>query len=353
MPWLSARNNNKMDISRLVRKNIAALQPYSCARNEFEGEASVYLDANENPYNAPYNRYPDPMQLAVKQKIATIKGLSEDHIFLGNGSDESIDLAFRIFCEPGLDNVVAIAPTYGMYKVCADINAVEYREHPLNAAFSFKAAELLQRCDNHTKLVFLCSPNNPTGNSLPSEEITALLEACPAIVVLDEAYIDFSSQPSWLSRLERYPNLLVFQTFSKAWASAGLRLGMAFASPEIIALYNKVKYPYNVNIQTQTLMLEQLQKPQQTAAWVKETLAQREVMRRELQALPMVRHIYPSDANFLLVKVDDADAMYRYLVSRGIIVRNRNRVRLCQGCLRITVGTPDENAQLIQAMKNH
>lgn len=340
-----------MDINQLLRKNIAALSPYSCARDEFEGEASVYLDANENPYNAPYNRYPDPLQKALKEKIAALKGLRPEQIFLGNGSDESIDLAFRAFCEPRLDNVLAIAPTYGMYKVCADINDVAYREHPLDADFQFKAEDLLARCDEHTKLIFLCSPNNPTGNSLCSSEIVKVIENFQGLVMLDEAYIDFSSQESFCSLLDNYPNLVIFQTFSKAWASAGLRLGMAFASPEIIAVYNKVKYPYNVNLQTQQLMLAHLQEPQRIQAWVTELIEQRSFLQQALAALPIVQHIYPSDANFLLVKVDDADALYQYLVAQGIIVRNRNRVRLCEGCLRITVGTSDENAALMAAMQ--
>ena len=340
-----------MDINQLLRKNIAALSPYSCARDEFEGEASVYLDANENPYNAPYNRYPDPLQKALKEKIAALKGLRPEQIFLGNGSDESIDLAFRAFCEPRLDNVLAIAPTYGMYKVCADINDVAYREHLLDADFQFKAEDLLARCDEHTKLIFLCSPNNPTGNSLCSSEIVKVIENFQGLVMLDEAYIDFSSQDSFCSLLDKYPNLVIFQTFSKAWASAGLRLGMAFASPEIIAVYNKVKYPYNVNLQTQQLMLAHLQEPQRIQAWVAELIEQRSFLQQALAALPIVQHIYPSDANFLLVKVDDADALYQYLVAQGIIVRNRNRVRLCEGCLRITVGTADENAALMAAMQ--
>lgn len=340
-----------MDINQLLRKNIAALSPYSCARDEFEGEASVYLDANENPYNAPYNRYPDPLQKALKEKIAALKGLRAEQIFLGNGSDESIDLAFRAFCEPRIDNVLAIAPTYGMYKVCADINDVAYREHSLDADFQLKAEDLLARCDEHTKLIFLCSPNNPTGNSLHSAEMLKVIDNFQGLVMLDEAYIDFSSQDSFCSLLDKYPNLVIFQTFSKAWASAGLRLGMAFASPEIIAVYNKVKYPYNVNLQTQQLMLAHLQEPQRIQAWVAELIEQRSFLQQALAALPIVQHIYPSDANFLLVKVDDADALYQYLVAQGIIVRNRNRVRLCEGCLRITVGTADENAALMAAMQ--
>ncbi len=340
-----------MDIQSLLRKNIVSLSPYSCARNEFEGEASVYLDANENPYNAPYNRYPDPLQQALKERIAALKQVRSGQIFLGNGSDESIDLIFRAFCEPRIDNVVAIAPTYGMYQVCADINDVEYRKHLLDAEYQFKAKELLQLCDEHTKLVFLCSPNNPTGNSLHREEIITLLENFRGLVLVDEAYIDFSKEASFVGELDKYPNLVVFQTFSKAWAGAGLRLGMAFASEDIIAVYNKVKYPYNINVKTQELMLAHLQHPDRIEAWVEILLREREVLREALEGMPSVEKIYPSDANFLLVKVNDANALYRYLVSRGIIVRNRNNVRLCEGCLRITVGTPQENATLLEAMK--
>lgn len=340
-----------MDINQLLRKNIAVLSPYSCARDEFEGEASVYLDANENPYNAPYNRYPDPLQKALKEQIAALKGISPEQIFLGNGSDESIDLAFRAFCEPRIDNVVAIAPTYGMYKVCADINDVEYRQHLLDEHFQFEAEALLSCCDEHTKLIFLCSPNNPTGNSLKREEIIKVLESFQGLVMIDEAYIDFSAEASFCTLLDNYPNLVIFQTFSKAWASAALRLGMAFASPEIIAVYNKVKYPYNVNIQTQLLMAEHLQHPEQIQAWVTELLQERSRLQQALLALPIVQKVYPSDANFLLVKVNDADALYRYLVAQGIIVRNRSKVHLCGQCLRITVGKAQENDCLLQAIK--
>ncbi|MBQ9201927.1 MAG: histidinol-phosphate transaminase [Bacteroidales bacterium] len=340
-----------MDISKLIRKNIASLAPYSCARNEFEGEARVFLDANENPYNEPYNRYPDPLQRDLKRRIAEIKGVRPGQIFLGNGSDESIDLAFRAFCEPREDNVVAIAPTYGMYQVSADINDVEYRKVLLDDNYSFKAASLLAACDGHTKLIFICSPNNPTGNSMPSAEIRELLERFEGLVVVDEAYIDFSSQPSLLAELDRYPNLLVFQTFSKAWGSAGLRLGLAFASEEIIGIYNKIKYPYNINMLTQRQLMPLLESPSKVRAWVAILLEERARLAAGLQALKTVRHIYPSDANFLLVKVDDPVGLYNRLVGEGIIVRNRHGVRLCEGCLRITVGTPRENDILLDTLK--
>jgi len=340
-----------MDISKLIRKNIASLAPYSCARNEFEGEARVFLDANENPYNEPYNRYPDPLQRDLKRRIAEIKGVRPGQIFLGNGSDESIDLAFRAFCEPREDNVVAIAPTYGMYQVSADINDVEYRKVLLDDNYSFKAASLLAACDGHTKLIFICSPNNPTGNSMPSAEIRELLERFDGLVVVDEAYIDFSSQPSLLAELDRYPNLLVFQTFSKAWGSAGLRLGLAFASEEIIGIYNKIKYPYNINMLTQRQLMPLLESPSKVRAWVAILLEERARLADGLRQLKTVQHIYPSDANFLLVRVDDPVGLYNRLVGEGIIVRNRHGVRLCEGCLRITVGTPRENDILLDTLK--
>lgn len=339
-------------LDELIRPNVARMAPYSCARNEFEGVASVCLDANENPYNSPYNRYPDPLQRELKRRIAQIKGVAPDRIFLGNGSDESIDLAFRAFCEPGIDNVVAIEPTYGMYKVCAELNQVEYRPVLLDEHFSFQADWLLSACDEHTKLIFVCSPNNPTGNSMPREEIFRLLDSFEGLVIVDEAYIDFSAQESLLKHLNDYPNLLVFQTLSKAWGCAGLRLGLAYADPAIVEIYNKIKYPYNINVLTQQTALNLIQDESRVKEWVGILLAERERMRQNLAQLSMVQAIYPSDANFLLVKVTDADAIYRYLVEQSIIVRNRNRVRLCGNCLRITVGTPEENAELLRALQN-
>lgn len=341
-----------MELNQKLRKNIASLAPYSCARNEFSGEASVWLDANENPYNEPYNRYPDPLQFSLKQRVAELKGVPADCVFFGNGSDESIDLAFRIFCEPGRDNVVAMEPTYGMYKVCADINDVAYRPVPLGAGFQVSHKALLDAVDGHTKLIFICSPNNPTGNAVPVGEIESLLESfTQGMVIVDEAYIDFSSQPSVLPLIEKYDNLLVFQTFSKAWGCAALRLGMAFARKEVIDVYNKVKYPYNVNLLTQQKALELLENPSRVHDWVKILLCERERLRENLASLKIVCEIYHSDANFLLVRVDDADATYNYLMRDGIIVRNRNKVSLCAGCLRITVGTPSENDALVDALK--
>ena len=339
-----------MTLKKLLRKNIANLKPYSCARDEFKGVASVYLDANESPYNGPLNRYPDPLQMKVKEELASLKNLNTDQIFLGNGSDEAIDLLYRAFCEPKLDNVVAIDPSYGMYKVCANINDVEYRKVNLNKNFDFKAYDMLQAADKHTKLIWLCSPNNPTGNSLNSREIERLLRIFEGLVVVDEAYIDFSTQESLTTLLKTYPNLVVLQTFSKAWGSAAIHLGMAYAPPEIIAVLNKIKYPYNINILTQEQALKALQNRTQTEEWIKLILAEREVLNTELQKIDYIRKIYPTDANFILIKVDDANRLYQYLVEQSIIVRNRTTVSLCEGCIRITVGTPEENRILIENM---
>ncbi|MDR1407110.1 MAG: histidinol-phosphate transaminase [Tannerella sp.] len=342
-----------MDINKLVRTNIRRLKPYSCARNEFTGEASCYLDANENPMNSnsPYNRYPDPLQKALKAKIAKIKHVRPSQIMLGVGSDEPIDLVMRIFCEPQQDNIVAIDPTYGIYRVCADINNVEYRKVLLNEDYALDAERLLAAADGRSKLIFLCSPNNPTGNLLNRGEMTKVVESFGGIVVIDEAYIDFSPETSWLGMLDRYPNIVVFQTFSKAWGIAGVRCGMAFASEEIIGYFNRVKYPYNLNLLTQNFVNEHIENESRKNEWVAALLAQRAWLASQLAAIPRVLKIYPSDANFLLVKMHDANGIYQYLVDRGIIVRNRNTVSQCEGCLRITVGLPEENAALIRALK--
>lgn len=340
-----------MDIINLVRKNIRELKPYSCARNEFKGEASVYLDANENPMNAPYNRYPDPLQSDLKHKIANIKGVRPSQIMLGVGSDEPIDLLIRIFCEPKEDNIVAIDPTYGMYQVCADINNVTYRKVLLNEDYSLDASRILAETDEHTKLVFLCSPNNPTGNSLDKTEIKKIIDNFSGIVIIDEAYIDFSSESSWLEKLDNYPNLVVLQTFSKAWGLASVRCGMAFASEVIIGYLNNVKYPYNLNLLTQNFVSEQLDHISRKQKWVEQIIEQRVVLEEQLKIIPWIQHIYPSDANFLLVKVADANKVYNQLVDKGIIVRNRNSVSLCLGCLRITVGTESENNILINELR--
>ena len=339
-------------LKELTRPNIWNLKPYSCARNEYDGvDASVFLDANENPYNNPINRYPDPLQKELKERIALYKGVSPEQIFLGNGSDEAIDLVFRAFCEPGVDNVVAIDPTYGMYQVAADINNVEYRKVLLDSNYQFSADRLLAATDVRTKMIFICSPNNPTGNEMDSREILKLIEQFDGVVILDEAYNDFSERPSMLASLSDYSNLIVLQTFSKAWGGAAIRLGMGFASPEIIEILTKIKYPYNVNLLTQQKALEILDKREEQKEWVAAILKERGRVAEELLQLPVVEKIYPTDANFFLVKVTDADGIYKYLVAKGIIVRNRNTVSLCGNCLRITVGTPAENHTLVGALK--
>lgn len=335
-------------IASLVRPCIARLTPYSTARDDYQGELGVFLDANESPYENGYNRYPDPHQTALKGLISPMKGLPVENIFLGNGSDEAIDLVFRVFCEPRVDNVVAIAPSYGMYTVAAAINDVAVREVPLGPEFSLPKAELLAAADAHTKALFLCSPNNPTGNAFAREDLLELVEAFEGIVVVDEAYIDFSSVPSLAAEVRRYPNLIVLQTMSKARGMAGLRLGLALADAPIVRLMSMVKYPYNINEAAQRLVADLLRQPidDQVACIVQ----QRGVVAERLRALPVVERVYPSDANFLLVKVRDADAAYEHLVRRGIIVRNRNRVLQCAGCLRITIGLPQENEKMLQSL---
>ena len=340
------------ELSKLVRPNIWALEPYSCARDEFKGmDAHVFLDANENPYNDPINRYPDPLQEKLKERLAPLKGVRPSQIFLGNGSDEAIDLVYRIFCNPGKDNVVAIAPTYGMYKVCADINDVEYRGVPLTEDWQLDTKALLNACDARTKVIWLCSPNNPTGNDFPREAIHEVLTGFSGIVVVDEAYCDFSAQVPFRSLLDNYPNLIVLNTFSKAWASAAIRLGMAFASEEIISLFNKVKYPYNVNLLTQEKALALLSDLGTIDAWLAQIRREREHVLPALDELPIVLKVFPTDANFVLVRVTDANRIYRYLIEKGIVVRNRTRVQLCKDCLRITIGTRQENNELLGALR--
>lgn len=341
-------------IARLVRPNILKLKPYSSARDEYAGKAArVFLDANECPHNAPNNRYPDPLQWELKQKISAYKGVAPERIFLGNGSDEAIDLIFRTFCTPGVDEVAAIAPSYGMYEVCADINDIRYNAIPLEEGYLFSAENFLQSIYSPcTKVIFICSPNNPTGNLLPLEEIRKVLDIFPGIVVVDEAYIDFAPAGSSVSALlEEYPRLIVLNTFSKAWASAGIRLGMALAHPEVIALFNKVKYPYNVNILTQRAAMERLEHMDEIRAWVDEALAERTRMMQAVAALPICETVYPSDANFFLARVNDACGIYDALVEQGIIVRNRHRIMMCRNCLRITIGTPAENDELLAALR--
>ncbi len=343
-----------MELNKLVRQNIQKLKPYSCARDEFKGvNAKVYLDANENPYNSPLNRYPDPLQEELKAEIAHVKGIPAEQIFLGNGSDEAIDLIFRIFCEPRQDNVVAISPTYGMYQVCADINDVEYRPVALDENFQLHADQLLAACDEHTKVIWLCSPNNPTGNCLQRQKIVNLLTQFQGIVVVDEAYSDFNQLRPFRYDLPNYPNLIVLNTFSKAWGCAAIRLGMAFASTEIIALFNKVKYPYNVSLLNQQQAREILHSVPKVNQWLSIIINERNHLLPAVAELPFCKKVYPTDANFFLARVTDADDIYHYLVERGIIVRNRSRIALCDNCLRITVGTPQENCELLAALRQY
>ena len=341
-------------LEELTRPNIWSLAPYSSARNEYAGrEARVFLDANENPYNAPFNRYPDPLQLELKAAISKVKGVPAECIFLGNGSDEAIDLPYRCFCEPGVDNVVAIEPTYGMYKVCADINNVEYRTVLLDEQYQTTADKLLAATDAHTKIIWLCTPNNPTGNCLIREEVVKVIEGFEGLVIVDEAYSDFSSQKTLRSELPKYPNLIVLNTMSKAWGCAAIRLGMAFASQDIIDIFNKVKYPYNVNQLTQQQALEALKDPYEVDQWVKVLLQERGRMMEAFRELPICEKVYPTDANFFLAKMTDATKIYNYLVDHAIIVRNRHRVQLCQNCLRITIGTKSENNELVAALRQY
>ena len=341
-------------LQELTRPNIWSLKPYSSARDEYSGKtASVFLDANENPYNAPNNRYPDPLQKELKALIAPVKKVKPEQIFLGNGSDEAIDLLFRAFCRPGIDNVVAIHPTYGMYQVCADINDVEYRKVLLDEKFQFKAEDLLRASDENTKLIFLCSPNNPTGNNLDAKEIITLLQEFQGIVIVDEAYIDFSTQPSFIGILDEYPNLVILQTFSKAWGCAAIRLGMAFASPDIIGIFSKIKYPYNINLLTQQEALRMMQRHYEVQRWISTLLEERARLIQAFTQLPCCKKVFPTDANFFLTRVSNAKAIYDYLVDQGIIVRNRSNITRCEDCLRITVGTRPENDALLEALRKY
>lgn len=339
------------DIEKYVRGCIARLTPYSTARDEYQGELGVFLDANESPYENGYNRYPDPHQKALKAQVAALKGIAAENIFIGNGSDEAIDVLMRVFCEPRVDNVVAIAPSYGMYKVAAAINDVEMREVQLGEEFSLPVEELLAATDEHTKMIFLCSPNNPTGNSFPREQMLWLVEQFDGVVVVDEAYIDFAEAASLKSEIAQHPNLVVLQTMSKAWAMAGLRVGLALAAERVVELMSEVKYPYNINVATMAIVEELLRQP--IDAKVAEIKQQRALVEAALKQSAVVKKIYPSDANFLLVKVADADAMYDFLIGKGIIVRNRNRVKGCEGCLRMTIGTPEENKALLKSISEY
>ena len=336
-------------VVNLVRENIAQLAPYSTARDEYSGPVGIFLDANESPYPTGWNRYPDPHQKVLKEKISAIKGVPVQSIFLGNGSDEAIDLVFRVFCTPGRDNVVAIAPSYGMYSVAAATNDISLHTVLLGKDFSLPVEALAAATDSRSKVLFLCSPNNPSGNAFPQEQLIEVIRRFPGMVVVDEAYADFSTKGSLLPRLAELPNLIVLQTFSKAYGLAGLRLGLAYAHPYVIRLMSQVKYPYNINQSTQLLAMKALETP--IEPYVREILAQRERLVEELPKLPCVRKVWPSDANFLLVEFSDADATYAHLLADGIIVRNRSRVPLCAGCLRLTVGLPEENDRLLASLQ--
>jgi histidinol-phosphate aminotransferase len=345
--------NKAKDISSLVRQNILEMKPYSSARDEYSGSASVFLDANENPFNVPLNRYPDPKQLLLKKRIAALKGIPAEQIFLGNGSDEGIDLLFRALCEPGRDNVITVDPTYGMYAVCAEINGVERRSVLLNQDFKLDPDAVLTAVDEQTKLIFLCSPNNPTSNSFDREAIKKILDGVSCLVVVDEAYIDFSRAPGLISLMRERWNLVLLQTLSKSWGLAGIRLGMLLAQADLVTYLSKVKYPYNINSLTIDAALKTLENVDQSSIWIKKILEERNHLETQLKALPFVRKIFPSDANFLLVKVENPGAVYGFLLNLGIIVRDRSSVPLCEGCLRITIGTPEENRTLINALKNY
>ena len=338
-------------IESLVRPNIRAMVPYSTARDEFKGVAEVFMDANESPFDNGYNRYPDPSQARLKRRIAEIKGVDVQNIFVGNGSDEAIDLCFRIFCNPGLDNAIAIAPSYGMYSTCAAVNDVEMREVLLNDDFSLPVERLLDAADNNSKLLFICSPNNPTGNVFPREEIERILQEFDGMVVLDEAYIDFADEPGMLRSLENWPNLIILQTLSKAWGMAGLRAGLAFASDYVMRLFAQVKYPYNINVATLSAVEKLLKAGVDDR--VKLIKEQRAFLEQKLSGMECVWRVYPSQANFLLVQVDNAADLYNYLLGEGIIVRDRSRMPLCDNTLRITIGTPQENVRLLRAIAEY
>jgi histidinol-phosphate aminotransferase len=342
------------NLNKLVRENIKSLTPYSSARDEFSGEAKVFLDANENALGSPllkwYNRYPDPHQVKLKEAISKVKAVAHENIFLGNGSDECIDLLFRCFCNPGKDNIIICPPTYGMYEVSANINDVEIRKAFLLDDFQLDLVHLENLVDENTKLIWICSPNNPTANSMNREDIETILNNFNGLVVVDEAYINFSRQKSFTQELNDYPNLVVLQTFSKAWGLAGLRLGMAFAAEEIIEILNRVKPPYNVNQVTQELALQALEQVGQVNDMTKEVVQMRAALKGVFERIPFVQKVYPSDANFLLVRVNDARKVYDFLLTHGIVVRDRSNVKLLDDCLRITVGTEEENTELIEAL---
>lgn len=343
------------DLNSLLRPHIAKLQPYTSARDEYTGKEGVFLDANENPFGSiteqDFNRYPDPYQSALKEEIAQIKGVRPSQIFLGNGSDEAIDLLYRAFCNPGKDNVILLPPTYGMYEVSANINDVEIRKVALTPDFQLQPDQILAAADANSKILFICSPNNPSANKAKREDILFLLENFKGLVVVDEAYIDFSDEPSFTNELDRFPNLLVMQTFSKAWGLASLRLGMAFASEELIRILNKIKPPYNISGLTQETVLAAIKDKAKVDRMIQAILAEREFLKGELEKLPFVQRIHPSHANFLLVQIPNANQVYDDLIEEKVIVRNRAKVLLCEDCLRITVGTREENKALLKALR--
>ena len=340
----------KLDINSMVRENVLRMKPYSSARDEFKGEAEVFLDANENPYPSPYNRYPDPLQWKIKEKLAPMKGVLPEQIFIGNGSDEPIDLLIRAFCEPNRDTILITEPTYGMYSVCAEVNAVGMNKVLLTDDFDLDTDAVFKAITPNTKLIFLCSPNNPTAALLDRNKVAAIIENFDGLVVVDEAYIDFADTKSFVHDLDQYNNLVILQTFSKAWGLAALRCGMAYASSDIVSILNKIKYPYNINIQTQELVLKALDNESQKNKWVREILAERRALENKLRELPIVQKVFPSDANFILARVTDAAGVYHFLMEQKIIVRDRSRVKLCDDCLRITVGTPAENKRLTDTL---
>lgn len=350
----------EFDLNKLLRENIKKLIPYSSARDDYKGKDGIFLDANENAFGSPVysgenlNRYPDPMQLDLKDKIGTIKGLAIENIFIGNGSDEAIDLLFRVFCNPGKDNVIICPPTYGMYEVSANINDVAIQKIPLlKETFQLDLENILLAINSNTKLIFICCPNNPTGNGVKWDSIKKILDTFNGIVIIDEAYINFASYRSLIPELLNYPNLIILQTLSKAWGLAGLRIGLAFASQQIIDVLNKIKPPYNINSVSQKLAIDALNNLPQVTDWIKDIVSERNKLSLELTSLPIILKVYPSEANFILVKIINANAIYNYLVKNKIIVRDRSNVQLCEDCLRITIGTQKENEKLLNTLKKY
>ncbi len=341
----------KTTIQKLLRRNVAQLSAYSSARDEFSDKADIWLDANESPFENGINRYPDPRQRELKKAIARLKKVKKEHVFIGNGSDEVLDLLYRAFCEPRLDNVIVTAPSYGMYEVLAEINDVDCRRANLNADFSLNTDNILVKTDENTKLIFICSPNNPTGNTFDVGAIELLLENTKALVVLDEAYIDFSEKPGFLGKLLQYPGLVIVQTLSKAWGMAGIRLGLGFASEEIINVLDRIKPPYNINLLSQQQALTRIENRKEVIEQIEVIRKEKQKMKEALQQLPGVKKVFPSDTNFLLVEMKNATAIYTKLLAKDIVVRNRSGILHCNECLRITIGTPEENRRLLTELK--